>query len=155
MSTLYDCLQSIKDHRRAQGQRTPFYAFLEMILLAGMSGYFEFRAISRFITNNSEFFIKRYDLQHGTPTYTTLRNFTKELNYNELNIAFHEWCSQFIEDEDWVSIDGKVMASTVTNSNDSKQNYKSLVSSFCSKKGIVLNSKSFENKKENDEAHLK
>lgn len=150
MKTLTQCLESVSDHRRAQGQRTPFYAFLEMIILAGMSGHFGFRAMSRFITNNKEFFIERYDLLHGVPTYTTLCNFAKELNYNELSMALHEWCSQYIEDNDWVSIDGKVMASTVTNCNDSKQNFKSIVSSFCNKKGIVFNSKSFENKKENE-----
>jgi hypothetical protein len=150
MKSLFDCLKSVKDHRRAQGQRTPFYAFLEMIVLAGMSGHFGFRPISRFIYNNQVFFIERYNLQHGVPAYATLRNFTKEIEYNELCVALHEWCSQYIEEDDWIAIDGKVMASTVTNSHDSKQNYKSMVSSFCNKKGIVINTESFENKKENE-----
>jgi len=150
MKSLFDCLQLVKDHRRAQGQRTPLYAFLEMIILAGLSGHFGLRPISRFISNNNEFFIERYGLQHGVPGYTNICNFIHGLNHNELCIALHEWCSQYIEEDDWVSFDGKVMASTVTNSNDSKQNYKSMVSAFCNEKGIVLNTKSFENKKENE-----
>ena len=152
MKSLFSHLKEVKDHRRLQGQRTPLPAFLEMIVLAGMSGHFGFRAISRFITRNKEFFVARYKLRHGTPAYSTLRNFIKELDYEELSNAIYKWGSQYIESDDWVSIDGKAMGSTVTNSHDSKQNYKSMVSIFCNKKGIVIDTSTFENKKEHEGA---
>lgn len=150
MKSLYECLNLVKDHRRAQGQRIPLSAFLEMIVLAGMSGHFGFRPISRFITSNEAFFVERYKLLHGTPAYATLRNFIKELDYKNLCAAVYKWGSQYLEQEDWISIDGKAIGSTVTNSNDSKQNYKSMVSLFCNKKGIVINTLSIENKKDNE-----
>lgn len=146
MKSMYSCLQKVKDHRRSQGKRTPMAAFLEMIVLAGMSGHFGFRPISRFITNNKDFFEARYNLAHGTPSYTTLRNFTKGLNYRDLCDALNSWSSQFLDKEDWLAIDGKCMNSTVVNKHDSKQNYKSMVSLFCNKKGLVINSISIENK---------
>lgn len=150
MQSLYSYLETVKDHRRAQGQRVPMSAFLEMIVLAGMSGHFGFRPISRFIKNNSSFFIARYNLLHGTPVYTTLCNFTKGLDYDSLNTALLAWGSQYINEDDWVSIDGKAIGSTVTNAHSSKQNYKSIVSMFCNRQGIVLNALSIENKKENE-----
>jgi len=59
--------------------------------------------------------------------------------------------SQYMKGEDiWMSIDGKVLGSTVTNSNNSAQNYKSIVSMFIKEKGIILTTKGYENKKDNE-----
>ena len=150
MNPLYEYLEGVKDHRRAQGKRTPMSAFLEMIILAGMSGRFGFRGISRFITSNEQFFVKRYNLEHGTPSYTTLRNFMKELEFDSISSALSSWALQYIKGESWVSIDGKAIGSTVTNSQSSEQNFKSMVSLFCSDSGLVLNTTSIENKKEHE-----
>ena len=150
MKALYEYLKEVKDHRRAQGKRTPMSAFLEMIILAGMSGHFGFRGISRFITSNESFFVERYNLDHGTPAYATLRNFMKELDFDSINSAFSKWALQYIEGEAWVSIDGKAIGSTVTNSQTSKQNFQSMVSLFCSESGLVLNTTSIESKKEHE-----
>ncbi len=150
MKSLYECLNNVEDHRRPQGQRTPMCAFLEMIILAGMSGHFGFRPIARFIETNEAFFVDRYKLQHGTPSYTTLRNFTKQLDYKKMCTSIFQWGSQYLEKEDWIAIDGKAIGSTVTNSHDSKHNYKSMVSMFCNKKGIVVNTLSIVTKKENE-----
>ena len=81
MKSLFEHLETFNDHRRAQGQRIPLHAFLEMIVLAGMSGHFGFRPIHRFIQTNEMYFIERYNLLHGTPAYATLRNFIKEVDY--------------------------------------------------------------------------
>jgi len=150
MKSLYEYLNGVKDFRRAQGMRTPMSAFLEMIVLAGMSGHFGFRPISRFISTNEDYFVKRYNLDHGTPAYATLRNFIKQLDYRELCAALFKWGNQYIEQGDWVSIDGKAIGSTLTNPQDSKQNFKSMVSMFCEKKGIVINSISIENKNDGE-----
>ena len=152
MKTLISYLKEVKDHRRAQGQRTPMVAFLEMIVLAGMSGHFGFRAMSRFIKDNEAFFVERYNLEHGTPTYTTLRNFTKELDYKELCNSLYNWSIQFLTKEEWIEIDGKAIRSTVTEEHSSRQNYKSMVSMFCDRKGIVINAISIENKKAHEGA---
>ena len=150
MKSLYECLKNVKDHRRAQGQRTPLTAFLEMIVLAVMSGNFAIRSIARFIKNNEQFFVDRYNLEHGTPVYATVRNFIKSLDYKEMCSALSKWSVQFLDNEDWIAIDGKVMGSTVTNYHDSTQNFKSMVCMFTSKKGIVIKAVSIENKKEHE-----
>ena len=50
----------------------------------------------------------------------------------------------------WVSIDGKALASTVTDNQGSKQNFQLIVNSFASEMEVVLNTVPFENKKSNE-----
>lgn len=150
MKSLYECLEEVTDARRKQGQRTPIAAFLEMIVLGGMSGNYSIRSIARFIDRNEKYFVDRYNLEHGTPGYTNLRKFLEKLDYKELNQAVKKWCSQFLQSGDWIAIDGKAITSTVTNKHNSEQNYLSMVSMFCSKKGIVIDTQSIENKKEHE-----
>ncbi len=149
--TLHEALSGFKDHRRKQGQRFPIASYLEMIVLAGMSGYFGINSIGRFIKNNADYFIERYNLLHGVPSQTGIYNFLKELNYEELNKVLVKWMRQYTDDDDvWMSIDGKALASTVANANNSKQDYKSIVSLFCNNKSIVVSTKGFDNKKDNE-----
>lgn len=149
--TLHEALNTIKDNRRKQGQRYPIGSYLEMIVLAGMSGYFGINSISRFIQNNKEYFIARYNLAHGVPSQTGIFKFLRDLDYEELNEALTKWMSQYLKGEDnWISIDGKGIGSTVTNKHDSKQNYKSIVSMFSSEQNVVISSKGFESKKDHE-----
>lgn len=149
MKTLYESLKEVKDPRRAQGIRTPLAAFLEMIILAEMSGNYSIRSVSRFIDRNRTFFSQRYELA-TTPSYGTLRDLLKILDYKVLNNVLRDWCSQFMSEQDWIAIDGKAIKSTVTNKQDAAQNYLSMVSMFCSKRNIVLDTQGFENKKEHE-----
>ena len=155
MKLLFEYFGVIKDKRRKQGKRFSLPAMLEMIVLAGMSGHFGINSISRFIKNNSEFFIDRYNMKHKVPGKTTIFKFLSTIDYEELNDILVEWLLQYIDRDSnfWVSIDGKALCSTVTNSCDSEQNYKSIVSAFCSELEIVLDSRAMETKK-SDEAKL-
>ncbi len=54
------------------------------------------------------------------------------------------------DDERWLSIDGKVLCSTVSDVNNCKQNFQSIVSAFCSSKDIVVLCKDYENNKSNE-----
>ncbi len=155
MKLLFNYFGVIKDKRRDQGKRFPLPAMLEMVVLAGLSGHFGINSISRFIKNNSDFFIDRYTLLHKVPSKTTIFKFLSTIDYEELNDILVEWILQFTGNDSkfWVSIDGKALCSTVTNSCDSKQNYKSIVSAFCSELEIVLDTRAMETKK-SDEANL-
>ena len=149
--TLHEALGEFKDHRRKQGQRFPIASYLEMIVLAGMSGCFGINSIGRFVKNNADYFIERYKLTHGVPSQTGIYEFLKGLNYEELNKILIKWMRQYTNGEDvWMSIDGKVLGSTVTDANNSKQDYKSIVSMFCSNKSIVVSTKGYESKKDNE-----
>lgn len=152
MKTLHDCLQQIKDFRRPQGQRISLPSFLEICVLAGMSGHFGINSISRFMKNNENYFIDRYDLQHGVPSQTTVFNIFKELPFEDFSLAIRTWMIQFVEQGNdlWVAIDGKAIGSTVTDKFGSQQNFKSMVSLFIREMGVVLDTISIETKKGNE-----
>ena len=95
--------------------------------------------------------IQQLRSQVKLPNYSGINYFMNGLEYSELNKVLEKWMSQYMKGEDiWMSIDGKVLGSTVTNSNNSAQNYKSIVSMFIKEKGIILTTKGYENKKENE-----
>ena len=77
MKRLQDYLSEVKDFRRAEGRRFGFVPMLEMIVLAGMSGRFGVNPVARFMENNEDFFIQRYNLKNGIPSQTMLHNFMK------------------------------------------------------------------------------
>lgn len=52
--------------------------------------------------------------------------------------------------DQWLSIDGKAIKSTVSDQHSSKQNYLSLVSVFNNCMGIVISAGTLENKKNNE-----
>lgn len=152
MTTLFECLTKVKDFRRAQGQRITLSAFLEMTILAGMSGHFSINGISRFMKNNEGFFIDRYQLNHGVPAQGTVFNNLKKISFEELNTVLRTWMRQYIDQEAdlWIAIDGKAIGSTLINKHNEHQNFKSMVSMFSQQKGIVLDTVSIENKKQHE-----
>jgi hypothetical protein len=150
MKSLYHFLSKCPDHRRAQGKRVPLAAFLEMIVLAGMSGQFGQRPVQRFVKNNASFFENRYSLIHGAPSGTSIQNFLRALNFSHLNEALFNWAKQYLNKEAWLSVDGKALGSTLVDRNGKKQNFKTLVTIFCQENEIVVKSKSMENKKSHE-----
>lgn len=140
----------IPDHRRSQGQRVPHICFLEMIVLAGLSGNFGLRPVARFISNNSFFFEKRYNLLHGAPSGSSVQNFITGLDFNELTKALHKWTKQFLDKSKWISIDGKALGSTVSDMHGKQQDFKMIVNMFCQEKEILIHAKSFQNKKSHE-----
>lgn len=139
-------IKEIPDHRRRQGTRHPFHPFITMIILANLGGYQGLNEMTRFISHNAEYFKKLFNLR-VVPGYTILRTFCAEVSFEAINQAFCNWASQYVEEKDWYSIDGKALSSTITDPSTANQNFKSIVSLFGHKSGIVLRSNSYENKK--------
>lgn len=146
MHSLSYFIQQIPDHRRAQGIRHPFHPMIAMIILANLNGYFGLREMDRFIRCNAAFFTQTFNFKHGVPGKTILRTFCLEIKFEAVNEAFCKWASQFIREHNWFSIDGKGMKSTATEPFSAQQNFMSIVSLFCHKTGIVIQSTGYENK---------
>jgi hypothetical protein len=145
MQGLSHFIKQIPDHRRRQGTRHPFHPFITMIILANLGGYHGLNEMTRFIEHNAEYFKKIFNLR-VVPGYTILRTFCAEVSFDAINQAFCNWASQHVEAKEWFSIDGKGLNSTVSDPSTANQNFKSIVSMFGHKSGIVLRSNSYENK---------
>jgi hypothetical protein len=89
------------------------------------------------------------------PSYSTLRRVLTGLDFDQLSTAFLQWARLHVGilDGEWFAIDGKSIRATATHPNDSKQNFVALVSLYAHKRGVVLQSKAFENKRKS-EAHV-
>lgn len=149
MKSLSYFIEQIPDHRSRQGLRHPFHPFVSMIVLANLSGYHGLNEMTRFIRINADYFKKTFNLT-VVPGYTILRTFCAEVSFEHVNQAFYKWASQYINDKNWFSIDGKGLRSTATEAFSIDQNFKAMVSVFNHETGIVLMSNAYENKGESE-----
>jgi hypothetical protein len=86
------------------------------------------------------------------PSHVTIREIIMHIDFDALNHAFYRWASSYVKirKNEWISIDGKSIKSTLEDYNTSYQNFVSLVSVFTQKRGQVLKTSAFENKKKSE-----
>jgi hypothetical protein len=141
----------IPDCRRKQGQRYPLIAVLLITIMSIMSGRCRYREIAAFAKANRKELLTFFHLQKRKrlPSHVTFRAILKGIDFDEVCAAFNSWAGQYItiEDKEWWAMDGKALASTVTDADTSYQNFVSLVSLFSHKRGQVLKTAKFENQK--------
>ena len=154
MENLHYYLSQVKDGRRPQGKKFSMSSMLEMIILAGMSGRFGVSAVHRFIVNNKDYFIERYQFVYGIPSKTMVHNFLTKLDYKSFNKALENWIVDIIEsqeiDDEWISIDGKSIRSTLVDASTSEQNYINMISAFSTSLKLVITTKRHDNNKSNE-----
>ena len=152
--TLIESLQTIPDFRRKQGQRYPLIAVLLITIMSIMSGRCRYREIAAFAKANQKELLKFFHLQKRKrlPSHVTFREILKGVDFDDVRTAFNSWAGQYItiEDDEWLAMDGKALASTVTDATTSYQNFVSLVSLFSHKRGQVLKTAKFENQKRSE-----
>jgi len=147
---LVENLCQIKDFRRKQGQRFELTQVLLIIIMGIMSGRFGYREIASFAKANHNDLANRLKLKKSRiPSHVTIREVIINVDFESLNKAFSQWASGYvtIKKNDWLSIDGKSIKSTVDSYNTSYQNFVSMVSVFSQKRGQVIKTATFENKK--------
>jgi len=146
---LVENLCQIKDFRRKQGQRFELTQVLLIIIMGIMSGRFGYREIASFAKANHNDLVNRLKLKKSKiPSHVTIREVIINVDFESLNKAFSQWASGYVTiKKDWLSIDGKSIKSTVDSSNTSYQNFVSMVSVFSQKRGQVIKTATFENKK--------
>lgn len=142
-------IEKVKDPRRKQGVRYPFSAILTMMLLGVASGHSGYRPLHRFMKANSSFFEEQFNLQHGVPGFAMLRNLIEAINKQQVIQAFNEWMNELntLKEGDWVSGDGKLLASTITDVHNSNQNFVSVVSLYAHATGLCVYAQDYQQKK--------
>ncbi len=146
-------LNEVPDTRRAEGQRHNHTFVLLTVLMSTMSGYIGYRAIGDFIKRNKSDLLKYFQPNKDRlPTFDTVRRILINLDFVAFSKQFHEWAVQYIgiEEDEWVSLDGKALRGTVTNSQDEKQHFISLVSLYCSKRKLIIGNGRLYNSKESE-----
>jgi DDE_Tnp_1-associated len=122
---------------------------LSMIIMSIISGAKGYREFGRFMKANQDSLIECFKLKHGVPSHVTIRAILRKLDLDTLTKSFRAWMSVCASPDstEWLAIDGKSLSSTVTNPNDSLQNFVSVVSVFAQHSGLVYDLQAFENGK--------
>ena len=99
-----------------------------------------------------DFFKKKFGLKYGVPTYGMLRDLIEDINKQEVVQLFNEWSAQTIKLEpgEWVSGDGKLLISTITDVHNSKQDFVSMVSLYAQDLGLCLFIQDYQSKKKSE-----
>lgn len=154
---MFEFLCSINDPRRGQGQRHSLQNILIIIIMAIISGHQGLRGFARFASNNESALAEVLDLKHGVPCYYTFHSVFNALSEQLLAQRFMTWMRSYHAElaDKFLSLDGKVVKSTVHGGNTSLQNFVSVVSAFGHQSGMVYGMKSFENGKSGETQALR
>ena len=150
--SIIDYLKEVPDPREAKGSRDDLWQILLIIIMGIMSGHTTYRELERFVERHRRTLIKLLALKQGTaPSYSTLRRMMIDVDYAALNNAFNGWMQeQPMAGGAAIAGDGKSLRNTVSNADNNKQNFISMVSLFSQQQGVVVATAIMENKKESD-----
>jgi predicted transposase YbfD/YdcC len=150
--SIIDYLKEVPDPRGAQGSRDDLWQILLIIIMGIMSGHKDYRPLERFVERHRRSLIKLLALKHGTvPSYSTLRRMMIDVDYAALNSAFNNWAQEQPRPRGAaIAGDGKSLRNTVSNGDNDKQNFISMVSLFSQEQGVVVATAIMENKKESE-----
>lgn len=149
-TSLITVLEHIPDKRRAEGKRHPLSLILILTLMTIMSQGYTLRSIEAFVKRHRDDLINCLCIsKNRLPSLATIRRALMIVDFNELAEALKRWIleNDLLEEDEWISIDGKSIKSTLTNYHSPHQNFVSIVTAFTHSKRIALLSRSFENKK--------
>ena len=116
-----------------------------------MSGFYAIRELGEFGKSNEAKLVEYLNFKHNcVPSHVTIRAILMGVDIKQLIAAFYDWAKQHvsIEPGEWICGDGKSLRSTVTDQDNDKQDFINLVSLYCQKQGMVLNTKQISNGKE-------
>lgn len=154
---MLEFFSTLTDPRRGQGQRHKLHHVLSIVIMAILSGHQGLRGFTRFAASNEKELVELFKLKHGVPCFYTLRSVLNGLDEQLLAQRFISWVKGYhlaLGDE-FVSLDGKAVASSVHGGNTGLQNFISVVSAFGHQSGIVYGMKSFENGKSGEAEALR
>ena len=154
-NNLFDLLSNLEDPRRSQGRMHGLPFILLTSIMAIMNGATSHYAIKDFFEVNKKDLFKLFKLrgkQKRLPSRVTILRVFSAIDFDKLKLIFYNWATSqvSIKKGDILSLDGKAIRGTVTNPNNSLQNFISIVSVYHQKKKQILCLEKMETKKEHE-----
>lgn len=155
LTGLLGLLKTLKDPRRDQGKVHSLEMIMTIALMSIMSGYTSIRSMSIFAETHKKDLFKLFKLKgkkRKVPSEKTIWRALTRVDFKNFTNIFYNWSKSRINIKkgEWLSLDGKAIRGTVTNSQNSMQNFISIVSVFCQKSKQILHLDNLSTKKENE-----
>ena len=150
---LIEAFSELEDFRRPQGRRYPLGPMLVIVIMGIACGHTAYREIARFAKANADRLRELFRLERPEmPSHVTIRTLIQGADFSQLLVIFENWSVRHAEvgAGDWLSADGKAIASTVSDHDKSYQDFVSMISVFSQKYGQVAGSDIFSNKKDSE-----
>jgi predicted transposase YbfD/YdcC len=145
MNSLVHYLKNIEDYRHPKGKRHQLLPSLIIMIMAMTCGYTGLRAMARFAQIHRDLLKEYLPRPRGkAPSCPTLQRLSKGIDFTQVIHCFNEWMSQYLTGER-IAIDGKSITSTVSSSQETDQNFVSLVSFFSQPRTLIVKVGAFEN----------
>ena len=155
--TLYDAFAGLTDPRRPEGRRIRLEQLLSLVVIANLCGHHGYRPVARFCHIHQDVLTKQFQLKHGVPSYVTLRTVLTQLPPQTLIDGFNTWAQELGAPAagDWLSGDGKALASTLTHTQDAGQDFQLMVSVWGHQSGLVHRLASYANASGDERASVR
>jgi len=147
--TLYKRFSKLTDSRNLSTVRYSLADIMTLATISYLSDYFGYREMSRFCKANSQILRELLGMSRPIPSHVTFSKVLAAIPESEIIDLFNDWVvseGSSLLKEDWLSGDGKVLCSTVTDKNGPHQNYQVIVSLFAQKSGLVEAISAYKNK---------
>jgi hypothetical protein len=137
--TLYEAFAGLTDPRRPEGRRIQLDQLLALVVMANLCGHHGYRPVARFCQSHQQVLSQQLELKHGVPSYVTFRTVLTQLDEQTLIDCFNTWADALgsLSQGDWLSGDGKALASTLTHMQDAGQDFQLMVSLWSHQSGLV------------------
>lgn len=150
-----ELLKDLKDSRREQGKMHSLEMIITISLMSIMSGNTSIRSMGIFAQRHKKDLCDLFKLKgkkRRVPSEKTIWRALTKINFKDFTKVFYNWSKVRLDIKkgDWLSLDGKCIGGTVTNSDNEYQDFISVVSVFSQKRKQVLHLDSLSNKKENE-----
>jgi hypothetical protein len=149
LESLTDFTSLFEDPRRGQGQRHKLHDIIVIMLMAIISNNQSIKGFARFAKSNEEDLTLRLNLKHGVPSFNTFRHILDNISEQIFADNFMIYMKKHYKDwhDEFISMDGKAIKSSVSDARTKSQNFISIVSAFGQTSHMVYSMKSFENNK--------
>lgn len=111
VSSLWEALAAVPDHRGRHGRRYPLATVLAISVSAMVSGARSLYAIAQWAREHRRLVTRTFELPaHWTPSHATLHRVFLGLDVGAFETVVHEWlCAHFVRPDEALALDGKTL----------------------------------------------